>query len=158
KPGNQYRAFMVFDGFGLHAKLTASFIPDPRTGQVTMSVVDLPQVPFEEFDLHLFSSDRGLIATPTQCRIYSADGVFTPWNPEVSQQHPRPILSVVSGPHGTPCPGQRRPFHPSLTAGATNPLAGDFSKFLLRLDRKDGDQFLKDLNFRMPPGFSGYLK
>src|SRR5829696_4598669 len=44
-PGDQYRAFMVASGFGIHAKLVTSFHPDPVTGQVTMSVENLPQVP-----------------------------------------------------------------------------------------------------------------
>jgi hypothetical protein len=43
-------------------------------------------------------------------------------------------------------------------AGTSNPLAGAFSDFHLKLDRDDGDQFLGDLNFRMPPGFTGDLR
>jgi hypothetical protein len=42
-------------------------------------------------------------------------------------------------------------------AGTSNPVAGEFSSFLLKLDRDDGDQFLRDLAFRMPPGFTGDL-
>ena len=38
------------------------------------------------------------------------------------------------------------------------PLAGAFSDFHLKLDRDDGDQFLGDLNFKMPPGFTGDLR
>ena len=37
------------------------------------------------------------------------------------------------------------------------PSAGQFSDFHLKLDRDDGDQFLGDLNFKMPPGFTGDL-
>ena len=51
-----------------------------------------------------------------------------------------------------------RPFEPRLVAGMSNAVAGNFSNFTLRLDRDDGDQFLGDLNFRMPPGLSGYLR
>ncbi len=42
KPGDQYRLFMVADGFGIHAKLVGSFQPDPQTGQVTADFDDLP--------------------------------------------------------------------------------------------------------------------
>jgi hypothetical protein len=158
KPGDQYRVFMIFDGFGVHAKLVASFQPDPRTGRLTMSVVDLPQVPFEEFNLHLFASDRGLVATPTRCTIHGVVSTMTPWNSALAPQRSSPILSIASGPHGSPCPGTVRPFQPRLVAGTANPLAGDFSSFTLRLDRDDGDQFLGDLNFRMAPGFTGSLR
>jgi hypothetical protein len=157
KPGNQYRAFMIFNGYGIHAKLFASFYPDPVTGQLTMTVNDLPQVPFEEFDMHLFASDRGLMATPTQCSVYRARSNLIAWNGAVAPQDSQPIISVTSGPNGTGCPGQQRPFHPRLEAGTANPVAGDFSSFTLKLDRDDGDQFLGDLNFRLPPGFTGDL-
>ena len=158
KPGNQYRAFMIFNGFGIHAKLFASFLPDPHTGRLTVSVANLPQVPFEEFNLHLFASDRGLVATPTRCSIYASSAQLVPWNNELAPQQSEPIVNVTSGPHGSPCPGEKRPFHPRLVAGTTNPKAGDFSNFILKLDRDDGDQFLGDLNFKLPPGFSGSLR
>ena len=158
KPGDQYRVFMIFDGFGLHAKLFASVHPDPQTGQLNMSVLDLPQVPFEEFDLHLFASDRGLVATPTRCSIYESDALFVPWNDHLSQQHSRPRLSLTSGPNESQCPGEIRPFAPRLVAGTSTPVAGAFSSFTLKLDRDDGNQFLGDLNFKMPPGFTGDLR
>ena len=158
QPGNQYRIVMVAEGFGVHAKLVASVHPDPQTGRVTMSVNDLPQVPFDEFDLHLFASDRALMATPTQCGVYIADSVFTPWNAALSPQVSSPIISIDEGPNGRPCPGQQRPFNPSLVAGSSNPIAGDFTDFRLKLGRDDGDQFLGDLNFRMPPGLTASLR
>jgi hypothetical protein len=158
KPGDQYRLFMVFDGFGIHAKLVGSAIPDPVTGQVAVHFANLPQVPFEDFDIHLFASDRGLMATPTACRIYDVSGQFFPWNSVLPDQTSVQHFSLNEGPHGAPCPGEIRPFHPRLTAGTGNPLAGAFSDFTLKLDRDDGDQFLGDLNFKMPPGFTGDLR
>ena len=158
RPGNQYRIFMSADGFGIHAKLVAAVYPDAQTGQLTMEVTDLPQVPFEAFNLHVFASDRGLVATPLYCTVYTADSIFLPWNDRLASQHSRPNLSLDSGPGGKACPGQIRPFAPSLVAGMSNPVAGAFSSFHLKLDRNDGDQFLGKLNFKMPPGFTGDLR
>jgi hypothetical protein len=158
QPGNQYRVFMIFEGFGIYAKIAADFKPNPQTGQLTMSVSDLPQVPFEEFNLHLFASDRGLIATPTRCAIYTSDARFTPWNDLLAPQPSRDLLSVTSGPNGKPCPGQVRPFSPRLVAGASNPVAGAFSAIHLKLDPDDGDPYMGDLDFEMPPGFTGNLR
>ena len=42
-------------------------------------------------------------------------------------------------------------------AGTSNPDAGAFSSFTLKLDREDGDQFLGKLNFTMPPGLTADL-
>jgi hypothetical protein len=158
KPGNQYRVFMIADGFGIHAKLFASVHPDPETGQLTIEVDDLPQVPFDTFNLHLFSSQRGLIATPTHCAVFRADSLFVPWNSELASQTSQPVMSVEEGPNGRPCPAQVRPFEPRLRAGTSVPVAGAFSDFALQLDRDDGDQFLKHINFTMPPGFTGSLR
>ena len=157
-PGDQYRFFLVADGFGIHAKFLGSFRPDPVTGRVTVYLSDLPQVPFETFDAHLFSSDRGLMATPTRCGVYEVDANFFPWNSALPDQRSTQFFSIDKGPHGATCPGQNRPFHPRLAAGTRNPTAGAYSDFALQLDREDGDQFLGDLNFRMPPGFTGDLR
>jgi hypothetical protein len=157
-PGDPYRLFMVASGFGIDAKLVASVRPNPATGQLTVAVTDLPQVPFEQFNLHVFASDRGLIATPTQCKIYVVDSRFVPWNQSLAPQRSRPNFSISSGPGGRPCPGQLRPFSPRLEAGTNNPSAGGFSSFSLKLDRDDGDQFLGDLDFTMPPGLTGSLR
>jgi len=158
KPGNQYRLFMLFDGFGIHAKLAPRIVPDPQTGQLKISLADLPQVPFEQFNLHLFASDRGLVATPTGCTIYQTEAEFIPWNNLDAPQTSAPNFSITSGPNGTDCPGQVRPFHPRLGAGTTTPVAGAFSSFIVKLDRDDGDQFLGDLNFTMPPGLTASLR
>jgi hypothetical protein len=158
KPGDQYRLFLVVDGFGIHAKFIGSFRPDPVTGQVTAAFEDLPETPFEEFELHLFASDRGLLATPTHCRLYEVEADFFPWNDKLPDRRAAQFLSITSGPGGSPCPGEARPFSPRLVAGTSVPTAGAFSDFTLKLDRDDGHQFLGDLNFKMPPGFTGDLR
>ncbi len=158
KPGDQYRLFEIATGFGIHAKLVGSVKPDPVTGQLTAYFEGLPQVPFDDFQLHLFSSDRGLMATPTRCGIYSTKGVFYPWNTSLAEQESTQVFSLETGPHGSTCPGQVRPFHPNLVAGTSNPVAGAYSGFTLKLDREDGDQFLGKLNFTMPPGLTANLR
>ena len=98
QPGNQYRLFMLFDGFGIHAKLAADVHPDPLTGQLTVTMAELPQVPFETFDLHLFASDRGLLATPTQCTLYRRDV-----DADAVERHARGTAVVAQRPdHGGP--------------------------------------------------------
>jgi hypothetical protein len=157
QPGNQYRLFMIASGFGMNIKLVGSFHPNPQTGQLTTSFADLPQLPFETFELHLFASDRGLMATPTACTIYTVSADVFPWNASRADQVSTQIFGLNSGPHGSECPGQIRPFKPTLSAGTSNPTAGGFSSFTLKLDREDGDQFLGKLNFTMPPGLTANL-
>jgi hypothetical protein len=157
-PGDQYRLFMVLSGFGMNVKLVGSVQPDPQTGRLIARFENLPQVPFDDYDIHLFASDRGLMATPTHCTLYLVQAKMVPWNHRLANQVAEANLSIEEGPSGKPCPGQVRPFNPRLVAGMSNPVAGGFSSFHLKLDRDDGDQFLGDLNFRLPPGFTGSLR
>jgi hypothetical protein len=156
--GNPYRLFMILHGFGVNAKLIGTVHPNPQTGRLEARFDDLPQVPFDDFDIHLFASDRGLLATPTSCTLYSARGVFIPWDGKLANQASEDFFGLDSGPAGTSCPGPVRPFRPRLVAGASNPSAGAFSSFHIKLDRDDGEQYLGDLNFKMPPGFTGDLR
>jgi hypothetical protein len=158
KPGDQYRLFEIASGFGINAKFVGSVKPNPATGQLTAYFEGLPQVPFDDFQLHLFASDRGLMATPTRCTIYTTKAVFYPWNTALAEQGSSQNFGLDAGPHGSACPGHIRPFNPGLRAGTSNPDAGSFSSFTLKLDRQDGDQFLGKLNFTMPPGLTASLR
>ena len=155
--GNQYRLFMIASGFGINAKLVGSVRPDPETGQVKIEFPHLPQAPFDDFQLHLFSGERGLLATPTYCTIYTVSAEFFPWNYALSEQTSNQHFGLESGPNDSQCPAQIRPFTPTLLAGTSNASAGAFSSFTLKLNREDGDQFLGHLNFTMPPGLSANL-
>jgi hypothetical protein len=156
KPGDQYRLFMTASGFGMNIKLKGSVIPNEK-GQLTAVFPELPQAPFEDFQLHLFSGERGLMATPTACTIYTVAAEFYPWNSSLAEQETSQTFGLDEGPHGSECPGQIRPFTPSLEAGTADATAGAFSSFSLKLDREDGDQDLGHLNFTMPPGLTANL-
>ena len=158
KPGDQYRLFLTAHGFGLNVKVKGSVKPNPATGRLVTEFPELPQAPFEDFELHLFSGERGLMATPTACTVYRVNAEFHPWNTTLAEQETSQIFSLNSGPHGGECPGQVRPFHPHLEAGTANPTAGSFSNFSLKLDREDGDQFIGHLGFTMPPGLTANLQ
>jgi hypothetical protein len=157
-PGNQYRLLLIADGFGFHVKLIGRLLPDPRTGRLEAKFENLPQLPLETFSLHLFASERGILATPTHCAVYAVETRLYPWNPKLADEGGQVGMSLDKGPGGKLCPAVVRPFNPRLEAGTSNSKAGSFSHFTLRLDREDGDQFLGDLNFTMPPGLLGSLR
>ena len=138
-------------------KIAGSVRPDSQTGQINVEFEDLPQAPFQEFDLHFFGSERGLLATPTQCGTYPVSTVFTSWASELSVQNSTQFFSLDSGPGGTPCPNGARPFSPSLQAGSDDNTAGAYTNFGVRLDREDGNQNLSGVNVKAPPGFLANL-
>lgn len=157
-PNEQYRLFLLADGFGLHVKLIGKLIPDPVTGQLRTQFFDLPQLPLEKFQMHIFASDRGVFATPIHCAVYAVATHLFPWNSAQADQTSKFGISVDSGPGNSACPAGIRPFGPKLEAGTSNARAGSFSNFTLNLEREDGNQYLGELGFTMPPGLTGSLR
>ncbi len=135
----------------------ASRIPDPQTGQLTVTFGNLPQTPFTDFNLHFFGSERGLLATPTQCGTYPVISTFTPWDPSLPSQTSTQFFSLDSGPNGGPCPAATRPFNPGFEAVFGDSTAGAHTPFSIELTRPDGDQNLSALTVATPPGFSATL-
>jgi hypothetical protein len=158
KPGDRYRIILTADGFGTHVKLAGSAHPDSQTGQLTVSFKDLPQAPLSEFSMHFFGSERGLLATPTHCGTYSVETEFEPWDSNLPNQRSTSYFTIDSGPGGSPCPPDERPFNPGFEAGTASTIPGAHSPFSLRLTRNDGDQNLAGLIVRTPPGFAATLK
>jgi hypothetical protein len=157
-PGNRYRIFLTADGFNVHVKLAGRIVPDPTTGQLRVIFDDLPETPFQKFSLHIFGSERGVLATPTKCGTYGIVTTFTPWDTVLGEQTSKTFFEVDEGPNGSPCPGASRPFNPGFEAASTGNSAGSHSPFALRLSREDGDQFLSALSVKTPPGFAATLK
>ncbi len=158
KPGDQFRVVLVADGFATHVKLFGSARPDPQTGQVTIVFENLPQSPMQEFDLHIFGSERGLFATPERCGTVPIKTEFVPWNGNLETRHALSFMTFDSGPNGTPCPVGPRPFTPTLQSGVSNTQAGTHAPFSLILNRDDGEQNLTGVTVNQPPGFGASLK
>ncbi len=158
KPGNRFRMFLVFDGFGVHVKLPGTITPDPATGQIEIDFQNLPQAPFAYFNAHFFGSERGPLDTPTQCGTYEVTNEWTPWDSAISSQVSRQFFTIDEGPNGTPCPNGPRIFHPGFQAAAAANTAGEHTAFSLVLRREDGEQNLAALNVTTPSGLTATLK
>jgi hypothetical protein len=125
-------------------------------GQIVTSFEDEPQLPFEDAELHFFGGERAPLSTPSHCGTYTTRASFAPWsgNEPVSSTS---TFDITSGPNGGPCPGTPLPFNPLVTGGATNIQAGAFSPLTVTVSRKDGEQNLKSIVAKLPPGLSGIL-
>jgi DNA-binding beta-propeller fold protein YncE len=127
-------------------------------GQIVTTFKNTPDLPFENLELHFFGGERAPLATPSRCGTYNTTAVFTPWdgNSPVTAES---SFNIEHGPSGGPCvyPGQALPFNPTVTGGATNIQAGAFSPLTVTVNRKDGEQNLKSLEAKLPPGLSGVL-
>jgi hypothetical protein len=158
KPGDPYRLLLAAFGYGTAIKIPGSVRPDPQTGQLRVTFDNLPEAPFQAFDMHFFGAERGLLATPPKCGTFPVDSTFTPWSNALSDQRSRQFFVLDRGPGGKPCPGTTRPFGPTLETGNEDNTAGKHSAFSMRITRSDGDQNLSGLDIKTPPGFSAVLK
>ena len=157
KPRERYRVILSASGFATNVKLAGTVQADPETGQLVVTFDNLPQSPFSDFDVHFFGSERGLLATPTQCGKYAVESKFRPWDSALPEQTSTQYFQLESGPDGAPCPEPHRPFSPTVRAGVAEATAGAHSPFSFQLTRADGDQGLSALNISTPPGFSATL-
>jgi hypothetical protein len=158
KPGNEYRIILAASGWGTNFKVVGSVRPDPSTGQLTVAFENLPQSPLTEFNMHFFGSERGLLATPTQCGEYPVESEFVPWDAALLPQHSKSTFTVDAGPNGEPCPNGPRPFSPRFQGGTANTTAGSHSPLTLEFNRADGDQNLSTLDFTASPGLLASLR
>jgi hypothetical protein len=153
---------------GVSAKAAGEIVENPVTGQLTAHFEHdpvfqggpvesqfLPEVPFEDVELHFFGGDRAPLSTPALCGSYTTAGTFTPWA-ENGTTESASTFNITTGPNGTPCKDPL-PFNPSLTAGTTSIQAGGFSPFTMTMSRPDGSQNLTAIKLRMPPGLLGTL-
>jgi hypothetical protein len=124
-------------------------------GQVVTTLLNTPQLPFEEFEAHFFGGEKAPLTTPAYCGTYPTQTSFVSWSGET--KNPSAPMKIEQGPDGGPCPGSSLPFSPSLTGGGLNVNAGAFSPFTLTMNRADGEQNLQSVEAHLPEGLSGIL-
>ena len=139
---------------GTVIKLAGKIASDPSTGRLQVSFDDQPQLPFEHLQVRLFGGSRAPLMTPPACGTYETTARFVPWSGTA------PVASgnkfqVTSGPGGSPCPNGG--FKPGFEAGTRSRGAGEYSPFVLRLDRPDGSQRLGAVDVTLPDGLLAKL-
>jgi hypothetical protein len=148
----------AFSADGVNVKLVLDAHLDVRTGQITTSVVNIPELPVSDFKLSFSGGAQAALDTPAQCGTYESTADFTPWSaPFVSDFAATASFTLSEGPGGGACPSSPMPFSPSLVAGATSARGGSYTGFSMLLGRGDGQQRIERLAFKAPPGLSGRI-
>jgi hypothetical protein len=146
---------------GVVAKLAGRVTPDPATGRLTASFKDNPQLPLEDFDLHFFNGPRAALRTPLTCGTSTTTALLTPWStPEgadVALADSFQTSAPASGAAGCPTSEAQAPHRPTFAAGATDPTAGAYSPFVLKISRPDGSQRLAGIETTLPRGLAARL-
>ncbi|HTA14467.1 MAG TPA: hypothetical protein VK781_06375 [Solirubrobacteraceae bacterium] len=154
--GNLYRLYVEL-GAGPNAnggvllKLAATIQANPATGQLTVRLLESPQLPLSELSLHLLGGDHGLLTNPTTCGPATTTSDLKPWSaPYTLDASPSSYFNVEG------CANQR-PFDPGFLAGSISATAGAFSPFAFTVTRKDGEQNLVGIQVHAPLGLSAML-
>ena len=135
---------------GVIVKLAGRVEANPRTGQLTTTFAENPQLPFEDLKLNLFGGPRAALATPASCGTFRTTSDLTPWAaPALSDATPSGWFDIDGA-----CDSG---FSPSFSAGSVDPRAGTFSPFGVTFARSDGDQELGGIQVQTPPGLLGRI-
>jgi hypothetical protein len=136
--------YFVVRGPGVLIKLPGKVDLDQRTGQLTTTFDNTPQLPFSRLHVAFRGGPTAPLATPTACGTYSIHADVTSW--------------ASSTPVGLDTPMKidqgcgRRDFNPSMSAGATNPVAGADTAFRFSVSRPDRSANLASIDAVLPPG------
>jgi hypothetical protein len=148
--GEMYRMFIVAHDpqSGVRIKLRGQVEADPRTGQLTTTFADNPELPFSKLSLWLDGGERAALVNPESCGEKTASLAADGWSGASTTDASTFAIDQGCAPRG---------FNPQLTAGTANPLAGQFSSFGMTVERADADQDLSRIGLALPSGLLGAL-
>jgi hypothetical protein len=132
---------------GIVIKVAGKFELSP-SGRITGVFDGNPQAPFSDLELHFKGGSRGVLTMPSQCGTYQTEYELTPWsgNAPVTGTSPFTIDENCGG-----------AFNPGFEAGTTNPVAGKYSPFTMRLTREPGSPLFTGLSVTPPAGLVAKL-
>ena len=115
--------YLYLSGQGVTQKLLGTVTADARTGQLTTTFLDQPQVPFTDLKLHLNGGPAAPLANPLSCGTATTTSSLTPYsgNPSVSASSSFTVGSTATGGCLQPIP-----FAPGLSITPATSQAGAF--------------------------------
>lgn len=143
---------------GILIRLAGKVVPNFVTGQLVSTFENIPQLPFSHFELRFRQGQRSALVTPDTCGTYTTRAEVTPWSAPEETLLETSSFEVTSGVGGGACPaGGTPPFAPTVIGGASSNVAGSYSPFYIRIERKDGEQEITGFAMHFPPGLVGSL-
>lgn len=158
--GEEFRLFVVAESaqYGISARLIGNTKANPKTGQLTTTFAETPQVPFTSVKVHLDNA-KGVLSSPPTCSPATTTSTMEPWSTPKSTKNPSSGFTLSTAPGGGTCPTTMagRPFAPSYTAKTDSTKANAYSPFRVNIGRPDGQQELKKVDVTLPKGHAGNL-
>ncbi len=134
---------------GVRLKLASQIEANPLTGQLTIVIRELPQLPINGLELHFFGGERSLLSTPSACGMAVSTSELTPWSANAGVVASS-AFDIDSGIDGTSCSAPR-PFSPSFQAESTPAgETGAYNYLALFVSRTDQEQELSTIAIQSP--------
>ena len=150
--GGEYRMFLIATApqYGVGLRLEGRISANALTGRLIATFSGAPQVPFEDFVIHLRGGSRAPLANPLACGPATPGAQVQPYTGQ------SPMEAAVGGFSVSGCPPSL-PFSLAQTLVPENPRAGAFSPFTFNLARADAQQYLSRVSVTLPPGLVGAI-
>lgn len=145
---------------GVVTKLPGLIEADPQTGQLTMTISEMPQLPFENISFELFKGSTAPLKTGIACGTFRVGSDLTPWTaPQSVVVHSTDTFTIEKGAGAGACVNDEpsAPNTPTFEAGTFEPTGGLYSPFTLKLTRQDGTQQLSTVDATLPKGMIAKL-
>ncbi len=166
--GNLYRLYVELGeggpgAEGVNIKVEGQVQANPATGQLTLKLMDTPQLPLSHLNIDLNGGPRALLDNPPTCGPAKTTSDLTPWS--APGRTPAPESLLVSGTSDafpssfydvTGCASPAG-LAPSVSTGTVTSRAGAFSAFTFTVTRHDREQYLAGIRLHTPPGLSAML-
>jgi hypothetical protein len=133
---------------GVLIKLAGRIETNPGTGQLTIVLLELPQLPVSDLELHFFGGPRALLMTPPRCGLATTTSELTPWSGDVPVSASS-SFEVNSGANGTPC-SDPLPFSPAFQVGSMANGAGAYDSLTLLVTRAEQEEELSRITVQTP--------
>jgi hypothetical protein len=138
---------------GVAIKLAGQMDANPITGQLTIELRELPQLPIGELELHFFGGSRALLSTPPRCGSATTTSVVEPWSGDAPVSASS-SFEIISGVNGTPCSEPLR-FSPAFQVDNTTNEAGAYDSLTLLVMRADQEEELGRIAVQTPQAVAG---
>jgi hypothetical protein len=148
---------------GVHVKVEGKVQANPATGQLTVHLLENPQLPLSQLRIELNGGPRALLDNPTTCGPAKTTSDMHPWSAPGTTPAPESLLEPGT-PDATPSSfydvtgcALTPALHPGVIAEMTTPRAAHFSAFTTTVTRNDREPNLTQIQLQTPPGLSAML-
>ncbi len=149
--GGPLAIYVLAEGAGVVAKLPGRLTADPGTGQLTMALEEIPELPLSRVKLAFFGGPRAMLANPPACGSFTTMAQMTPYSEAASS------AGVTTSSDFTIDENCGGGFAPAVAVGATSAAAGQTTDFTLQASRADGQQDILRISTTLPPGLLANL-